>query len=250
MGKSLHIFCPSHKLEEWKTWCRMDIDKGRFSGSKNPDWYSECQVGYIDYGAYAMEVGFRLLCIAAYRKFEIETATETDNYTKTDLLAALIQVCPPDSATLNRKNQDSTTRLHNVATSTVAELLYGSMLPSWMLNSHDIPPVMDMLALQTDEVLTTKLRVIGLGPMVDWVTRGCQVGGVRGDIICACAPMFTEFLPYVPARPEDLEGTPYHSTGDIGENIDGWSNPEYRQQIEPSFRNAASFGTECYGVHY
>ena len=228
----------------------MDIDKGNYFSSNNPEWYSECEVGYINYGAYAMEIGFRLLCIAAYRRLETEGTTESGTHTKTDLLAALIQVCPPDSATLNRENQDSTTRLHNVATSTVANLQYGSMLPSWMLNSHDIPPVIDMLALQTDEVLTTKLRVIGLGPMVDWVNRGCQVGRVPGEIICACAPMFTEFLPYVPAHPEDLESTPYHATDNIVDNIDGWSNPEYRKQIEPSFRNAASFGAECYGIHY
>lgn len=88
--------------------------------------------------------------------------------------------------------------------------------------------------------------------MADWVIEGCQTDNVSSQVITACAKMFTEYLKDVPVEAKDLEGTPYarsEENEDITDNLDSNGCVEYKEELEPDFRNAAQFGDSCYGVH-
>lgn len=55
----IDFYCAKSKLKEWKVWCKEnDID----------DDEPERRTGYITQGRAVMDMYFRLLCIAAYRR--------------------------------------------------------------------------------------------------------------------------------------------------------------------------------------
>ena len=111
---------------------------------------------------------------------------------------------------------------------------------------HDGPPKVNLAALECDSILRGKLAAIGLEPMADWVTYGCQTDPIPGWIIVACAGMFTEHLNTVPKTQTDLDGTPYTKTNN---NLDDNGCVDYVNTLEPCFRNTAHFGTRTYGEH-
>ena len=106
-----------------------------------------------------------------------------------------------------------------------------------------------MAALESDSGVRSKLAAIGLEPMADWVTHGCQTDAIPGWIIVACATMFTRYVDMVPQKDTDLQGTPYLETKQIEDNLDDNGVVEYVSVLEPCFRNTARFGTRCYGEH-
>ena len=85
--------------------------------------------------------------------------------------------------------------------------------------------------------------------MADWVRYGCQTRKIPGSIITACARMFTSYRDLVPTTEKDLEGTPYADTTSPEDNLDGNGVVDYLGELEPAFRQTASFGESCYGEH-
>ena len=106
-----------------------------------------------------------------------------------------------------------------------------------------------MAALEDNYNLKRKLAAIGLEPMVDWVSYGCQISTIPGGIIMACATMFTQYLDAVPTVQDQLEGTPYSQTKNMDDNLDHNGCVEYRDVLEPCFHNTAKFGDTTYGQH-
>ena len=97
-----------------------------------------------------------------------------------------------------------------------------------------------------------RLAAIGLEPMADWVSYGCQSSSIPGSIIVACAGMFTSYRDLVPTTKKDLEDTPYAETTKMEDNLDGdpsTSCVDYLGELEPAFRHTASFGESFYGQH-
>ena len=103
-----------------------------------------------------------------------------------------------------------------------------------------------MAALEHDSDVIRSLLVIGLEPMADWVSHGCQTDAIPGWIIVACAAMFTRYVDMVPQTHADLDSTPYMETKAIEDNLDNNLVVEYVKVLEPCFRNTAKFGTRCY----
>ena len=85
--------------------------------------------------------------------------------------------------------------------------------------------------------------------MADWVSYGCQTRLIPGSIITACARMFTSYRDLVPTTKKDLEDTPYAETTKLEDNLDGNECVDYLGELEPAFRQTASFGESCYGQH-
>ena len=106
-----------------------------------------------------------------------------------------------------------------------------------------------MAALENDYSLKCKLAAVGLDPMADWVSYGCQTSAIPEGIILACACMFTKYLDAVPQAQNQLDGTPYSQTSNFADNLDNNGTVEYVDGLEPCFRNTAQFGKGCYGEH-
>ncbi len=115
---------------------------------------------------------------------------------------------------------------------------------------YDPPPLVDMAALN-NHGLRRRLAAIGLEPMADWVSYGCQTRSIPGSIITACARMFTSYRDLVPSTKGDLKGTPYAEATKRGlkDNLDRNGCVDYLRELEPAFRQTASFGESCYGQH-
>ncbi|CAL5228611.1 g11774 [Coccomyxa viridis] len=109
--------------------------------------------------------------------------------------------------------------------------------------------MVDLAALENDHGLKRRLAAIGLQPMADWVRYGCQTRKIPGSIITACARMFTSNRDLVPSSEKDLKGTPYAETTSLKDNLDHNNCVEYLEELEPVFRQTASFGESCYGKH-
>lgn len=226
----IDFYCDKSDLARWRQWCtENDID----------DDEEECRTGYIERGAGVMDYYFRLLCIAAYRRIS-NSAQDFKGYKREEICTALLDVCPPDPATLRKCHQDQKTQTQNN--------MLNSMFPSGF-NRYDAPPKVDLAALESDSSLRGKLAAIGLEAMADWVAQGCQTGAIPGWVIVTCAAMFTEYLGEVPQTQEELEGTPYLKTQDIADNLEDNGCVHYRNTLEPCFRNTAHFGTRTYGMH-
>ena len=118
------------------------------------------------------------------------------------------------------------------------------------VEDHVRSPMVDMAAIENDPLVMYHLEVIGLKPMVDWVASGCQTRGIPSVIILDCAEMFTSFLLEVPQEKKDLEGTPYSESEHIEHNMDNYGYVNYKQELEPLFRNSAVFCGECIALHY
>ncbi len=132
------------------------------------------------------------------------------------------------------------------------DIMTGYLTLPWSpggFNRYDVPPKVDMAALESDHGLRRRLAAIGLEPMADWVSYGCQFSKIRGSIITACAHMFTSYRDLVPTTEKDLEGTPYAESTSVEENLDGCGCVDYLGELEPAFRHTASFGESCYGEH-
>ncbi|KAL0035254.1 hypothetical protein WJX79_008737 [Trebouxia sp. C0005] len=185
-----------------------------------------------------MDFYFRLLCIAAYRRISKSSQNDFNGYKKEEICAALLDVCPPDPATLRTCHHDQKTQTQNS--------MLRLMFPSGMGGYNRLigAPKVDRAALESDSGLRGKLAAIGLEPMADWVAQGCQTGAIPGWIIVTCAAMFTEYLGEVPRAQEELEGTPYLETKDIADNLEDNGCVNYRDTLEPCFRNTARFGNE------
>ena len=106
-----------------------------------------------------------------------------------------------------------------------------------------------MAGLEADSNIRSRLAAIGLEPMADYISHGCQTGAIPGWIIVACSAMFTRYVDMVPQDETDLEGTPYVETTNKDDNLDNNQVVEYVKELEPCFRNTARFGTRCYGKH-
>ncbi len=106
-----------------------------------------------------------------------------------------------------------------------------------------------MAALESDHGVRRRLAAIGLEPMADWVAYGCQTSSIPGSVITACAKMFTSYRDLIPVKKEDLEDTPYSETTNLNDNLDENGCVEYLEELEPAFRQTASFGESCYGKH-
>lgn len=191
---------------------------------------------------------------------------EFSGYDKGESYAALLELCPPDSATLQNCHQDKTSKAENAMlenlfpgmTMVILVMLRhaGNFMAlndiSYYLggfNRYNSPPKVNMAALETDAELRSKLCAIGLEPMADWVTQGYQTNTIPGWIIVACASMFTEHAKLVPQDEKDLEGTPYTKTQNVEDNLDHNGCVECIGELEPSFRNTARFGNRSYGTH-
>ena len=110
-------------------------------------------------------------------------------------------------------------------------------------------PMIDMSALESHQV-KSRLSTVGLGPICDWVMYGCQADDkITGSLICAFAKMLTEYLPDIPTDETQLEGTPYSKTVRMNDNMDSNGCVEYKETLEPAFRNTAQFGDQGYGKH-
>lgn len=85
--------------------------------------------------------------------------------------------------------------------------------------------------------------------MFDWVLMGHQLENVPGSMIVDCAKMFKQYLAWVPAKKEDLEKTPYATSGRIEDNLDNNGCVDYVNIIEPVFQKTALFGDDGYAKH-
>lgn len=222
--------CHKSKLAEWRVWCKEN----------NIDEEEECRTGYIERGSGVMDYYFRLLCIAAYRSVEKSSQDDYGGYSKGDICRCLLEVCPADSGTMRSSQQDSRAKAENNQ--------LGLFFPQGF-NRYDCPPKVDMAALESDHGLKLKLRAIGLDPMADWVSYGCQSKNIPGSIIIACAKMFTKYLDDVPTDESHLAGTPYSQTKNMEDNLDDNGCVDYAKVLEPCFRNTALFGEDSYGEH-
>ena len=106
-----------------------------------------------------------------------------------------------------------------------------------------------MAALEENYSMKCKLAAIGLQPMADWVSFGCQHSTIPGAMIVACASMSTEYLDAVPQDQDQLKETPYNETKNLEDNLDNNRCIKYKDELEPCFRKTAEFGEGAYGEH-
>ena len=104
------------------------------------------------------------------------------------------------------------------------------------------PPKVDMRALETDHSLRRKLATVGLDPICDWLAYGCQTQPIPGSIVVACASMFSKYLKELPSKETHLKGTPYSDSRRIEDNMDHNGCIEYKDELEPAFRDTARLG--------
>ena len=120
---------------------------------------------------------------------------------------------------------------------------------SIILSKYTQAPKVDLAALESNHSIKQRLAAIGLDPMAEWVSYGCQTDKIPGSIIVACAAMFSAYLDDVPTEESHLDGTPYRDTDRLEDNLDSNGCVEYKLELEPCFRTAARYGDSCYAEH-